>query len=207
MTEQPSHPIRPWIGDPPRTEPPSLPGYVELSRERLNMGPLTVVGFVLIPLWWFIIVALVAVVGGPTEFSFSIGLLALVYAALIALVAVPVFHELVHGIAGMLVGVKPAYGVGAGFAYTTFREPLGKWQYLAVGLAPLAVLTVLSVLVAARWEAIAPAAVFFAVINAAGAIGDLWMSWRILRAPRSAIFYDLADGFSVLVPEGVTRAG
>ncbi len=165
------------------------------------MGPLTIVGFVLIPVWWFVIVALVALAGGPEESSFAITAKTFVAGALIALVAVPVLHELVHGIAGMLVGVRPAYGVGPGFAYTTFREPLGKWQYLAVGIAPLVVLTVLSVLVAARWESIANAAIFFAVVNAAGAIGDLWMSWRIIRAPRAAIFYDLADGFAVLVPE------
>lgn len=202
MTAETSRPIRPWIGDPPRTEPPERPGYVELSRERLNMGPLTILGFVLIPVWWYVIVGLVVLAGGPEGSSFSINLKTLVFGALIALVAVPVLHELVHGIAGMLVGVKPAYGVGAGFAYTTFREPLGKWQYLAVGLAPLVVLTVLAVFVAARWESVANAAIFLAVINAAGAIGDLWMSWRIVRAPRSAIFYDLADGFAVLVPEG-----
>lgn len=202
MTAETSRPIRPWIGDPPRTEPPELLGYVELSRERLNMGPLTVLGFVLIPVWWYVIVALVVLAGGPEGSSFTINLKTFVFGALIALVAVPVLHELVHGIAGMLVGVKPAYGVGAGFAYTTFREPLGKWQYLAVGLAPLVVLTVLAVFVAARWESVANAAIFFAVINAAGAIGDLWMSWRIVRAPRSAIFYDLADGFAVLVPDG-----
>lgn len=201
MTVETSQPMRPWIGDPPRTEPPDRPGYAEISREHLNMGPLTIVGFVLIPIWWFVIVMFVALAGGPDSSSFSITLTTLVLGALIALVAVPVLHELVHGIVGMLVGVKPAYGVGAGFAYTTFREPLGKRQYLAVGLAPLVVLTLLAIVVAARWESVANAAIFFAVINAAGAIGDLWMGWRVARAPRGAIFYDLADGFAVLVPE------
>lgn len=204
MTTETSRPVRPWIGDPPLTEPPDLPGYVELSRERLSMGPLTILGFVLIPVWWYVIVALVVLAGGPNDSSISIGPKTFIAGAVIALIAVPILHELVHGIAGMLVGVKPAYGVGAGFAYTTFREPLGKWQYLAVGLAPLVVLTALSVLVAVRWDSVANAAIFFAVINAAGAIGDLWMSWRIVRAPRSGIFYDLADGFAILVPEGQT---
>lgn len=201
MSAEPSRPIRPWIGDPPRTEPPDHPGYVEVSRERLKMGPLTVLGFVLIPVWWYVIVRLVVLFGGPDELTFAVNAKTLIVGAVIALVLVPVVHELVHGVVGMAVGVKPAYGVGAGFAYTTFREPLGKWQYLAVGLAPLLVLTVIAVFVAARWDAVTNAAIFFAVINATGAIGDLWMSWRILRAPRSAVFYDLADGFAVLAPD------
>ncbi|MCO5177493.1 MAG: DUF3267 domain-containing protein, partial [Thermomicrobiales bacterium] len=175
--------IRPWIGDPPRTEAPELPGYVQLHREQLGMGALTIIGFVLIPLWWFIFVALVSLAGGPSSSSFEINLTTLFVGALIALVLVPVLHEAVHGIAGMLVGATPSYGIGPGFAYTTFPEPLRKWQYLTVGIAPLIVLSILSVLVAARWESVANAAIFFAVINAAGAIGDLWMSWKILRTP------------------------
>ena len=35
--------------------------------------------------------------------------------------------------------------------------------------------------------------------HASGAIGDLWMAERILRLPRQAIFYDLADGFAAVV--------
>jgi len=206
VTAETGRPIRPWIGDPPRTDPPEHVGYVELSRERLRMGPMTVVGFVLIPVWWYVIATLVMLAGGSKSLSFAIDGRSLVFGLLIALVAVPVIHELIHGVAGKLVGVKPAYGVGPGFAYTTFREPLGKWQYLAVGLAPLVVLTILSVIVAARFESAAIGAIFFAVINAAGAIGDIWMSWRIVRAPRGAIFYDLADGFAVLIPDPSTRA-
>ncbi len=192
--------IRPWIGDPPRTAPPDLPGYVQLHREQLGMGPLTIVGFVLIPVWWFIFVMLVSLAGGPSSSSFDINLLTLAVGVFIALVLVPLLHEAVHGIAGMLVGATPSYGIGPGFAYTTFPEALRKWQYLTVGIAPLIVLSILSVLVAAVWESVANAAIFFAVINAAGAIGDLWMSWKILRAPNDALFFDLADGFAAMVP-------
>jgi hypothetical protein len=192
--------IKPWIGDPPRTEAPETPGYTVISHEQLNLVSGSLVGFVLIPVWWFVFALLVAALGGPliNEIWFDVG--NLIAGAFIALILVPVLHEAIHGLAAMLVGARPSYGIGPGFAYTTFREPMGRWPYLFVGLAPLVVLSIACILLAAQFESLAGALIFFAVINAAGAIGDLWMSWRIIRQPHDAIFYDLADGFAVLTP-------
>jgi hypothetical protein len=119
----------------------------------------------------------------------------------IALLLVPLLHEAVHGLAAMLAGVKPSYGIGLGFAYTTFPDPVGKRPYLAIGLAPLVVLSALGIPLAAIWEGGTGAVIFFLVVNAAGAIGDLWMSSKIVRQPADALFVDLADGFAVYVPE------
>lgn len=193
--------MKPWIGDPPRTSVPDTPGYTQIAHEQLNLGAGTIAGFVLIPLWWFVFANAIGALGGPTISGVTIDLSNLLLGALIALVLVPVLHEAVHGGAALLVGARPSYGIGPGFAYTTFREPLRKWPYLTVGLAPLIILSLLCVLLAARWESLAGLLLFFAVVNAAGAIGDLWMSWRILRQPPNAIFYDLADGFAVLTPD------
>jgi hypothetical protein len=197
--------IRPWFGDPPRASAPEVDGYRQVAHERFNITTGTIAGFVLIPLWTFLIIGAVAALGGRSSYGvdFSVGTILL--GAFVALIAVPVVHEAVHGIVAMLFGARPSYGIGPGFAYTTFREPVPRNPYLAIGLAPLVVLTIASVMVAANWDAVAGWVIFFAIVNASGAIGDLWMSWRILRQPRSAIFYDLADGFAVLVPERDVR--
>jgi hypothetical protein len=71
-----------------------------------------------------------------------------------------------------------------------------------VGLAPLLVLSVACVTLALAWPAAAGYLLLAAIVNASGAIGDLWMAWRTLRLPRAALFYDLADGFAALVAGG-----
>jgi hypothetical protein len=182
-----------------------MPGYVQVAYERLEMGKMTILGFVLIPVWSFLFVGAIGALGGRSSYSFHATIWTLLMGAFVALIAVPVLHELVHGLAGALCGARPAYGIGPGFAYTTFREPLTRVPYLVIGLAPLVVLSAICVVLASRWDMGAGWLLFFAIVNAAGAIGDLWMSWRIVRQPRSAIFFDLADGFAVLAPEARQR--
>src|SRR5690606_33643689 len=117
------------------------------------------------------------------------------------ILAVTVVHEIIHGLVAAVLGAKPAFGVGPGIAYTTFLEPMSRAAYLAVGLAPLLIMSVAFVVAALYWPSAAGWLLAAAIINASGAIGDLWMSYRILRAPRGARFYDLADGFAVLAPD------
>lgn len=193
--------MKTWIGAPPRATAPDVPGYTLISHERFNITSGSIAGFVLIPVWAFLIIGIVSLLGGRSEYGASLSMSVVAAGAFVALLLVPLLHELVHGIAALAFRARPAFGIGPGFAYTTFQEPLRRAPYLAVGLAPLVVLTCASVFLALRHEQIAGWFIFFAVVNASGAIGDVWMSWRIARQPSSAIFFDLADGFAVLVPE------
>ncbi|CAN5376966.1 hypothetical protein BH23CHL1_BH23CHL1_10950 [soil metagenome] len=195
--------LKPWFGDLPHETAPEMAGYQQVSHEQLNMTKVTVGGTMLIPLWAIALMAVVAALGGPssyeTRFTFTTFILFFV-----AMVGVIVVHEIIHGVAAALLGVRPSFGIGPGFAYTTFLEPMKKSSYLIVGLAPLVVITVTTVAMATIWPDIAGWMVVIGTINASGAIGDLWMTARILRSPRRAMFYDLADGFAVFAPDPVT---
>ncbi|MBA2454552.1 MAG: DUF3267 domain-containing protein [Chloroflexia bacterium] len=195
--------LKPWFGDLPHETAPEMAGYQQVSHEQLNMTKVTVGGTMLIPLWAIALMAVVAALGGPssyeTRFTFTTFVLFFV-----AMVGVIVVHEILHGVAAALLGVSPSFGIGPGFAYTTFLEPMKKSSYLTVGLAPLVVITVTTVAMAAIWPDIAGWMVVIGTINASGAVGDLWMTARILRSPRRAMFYDLADGFAVFAPDPVT---
>ena len=195
--------LKPWFGDLPHETAPELPGYRQVSHEQLNMTKITVVGTILIPLWAIALLAVVAVLGGPSSYATTFTFTTLIL-FVIAMVGVIVVHEIIHGVAAALLGTKPSFGIGPGFAYTTFLEPMNKSSYLIVGLAPLVVFTVLTVAAAAIWPDIAGWMIVIGTINASGAIGDLWMTTRILRAPRRAVFYDLADGFAVFAPDTAT---
>lgn len=206
-TEKKAISLRPWIGEPPRTSPPTVDGYRLTAHLRFDMIQGSIAGLVLIPFWWIFYTVTVGLIGGPYLSELTVTLPDFLLGIGIALVLVPIFHEAVHGIAAMLAGVRPSYGIGPGFAYTTFPDPVGKRAYLMIGLAPLVVLSMLGVPLAAAWDTGTRAVIFFLVVNAAGAIGDIWMSWRIALQPADATFVDLADGFAVYVPEsGQTRA-
>jgi hypothetical protein len=167
----------------------------------MNMAQVSVAGMLLIPIWLFVFVGIIAALGGRSSYDVRVTPANLLLGALIALVVVPVLHEVVHGLLAVVFRARPAFGIGPGFAYTTFREPMTRWPYLAVGLGPLVVLSVAFVALAVAWPSAGGYLLLAAVVNSAGAIGDLWMAWRILRLPRNALFYDLADGFAALVPE------
>ena len=218
-----------WGAQPPAT-PPDVPGYTLALHARAELLSLAISGAVLVPLWIALFSALVAVLGGRTSFATRLtptsillgSIIALVAvpnahgscptssrpsrASIIALVAVPIAHELLHGLAARAVGAHPTFGIGPGYAYTTFREPLGRWRYLAVGLTPFVAIGVAAVVLAATWDRVAGWLIVVAVVNAAGAIGDLWMTWRVLRLPRQALLCDLIDGFAALMPNPAALA-
>ena len=188
-----------WGAQPPAM-PPDVPGYTLALRARAERLSLAISGAVLVPLWIALFSALVAVLGGRTSFAARLTPTSILLGSIIALIAVPVAHELLHGLAARAVGAHPTFGIGPGYAYTTFREPLGRWRYLAVGMTPFVAIGGAAVVLAATWDPVAGWLIVVAVVNAAGTIGDLWMTWRVLRLPRQALFCDLIDGFAALMP-------
>lgn len=185
----------------PRREPPDPPGYRRVTYDRIPMTRVTLLGLISAPIWLGFFMFVSGALGGPGEISFEVSFVDLIIALVLLLVAVPVVHEAVHGIVAQLTGAHPSYGVGPGYAYTTFLEPVGKGEYLLIGLAPLVVLSVIGVAVMVLAPSIAGLTLVFLVANAAGAVGDVWMAWRTRQLPPCARIYDLADGFVAYLPE------
>ncbi len=112
-------------------------------------------------------------------------------------------HEFVHGIAMRFFGARPQYGISILMLYTTspgyaFRRN----QYLVVALAPLIVLSAsacigIIIMAGSPWVLILA---LLASINAAGAVGDLWISAVVLRYPSDAYVVDERDGIRILLP-------
>lgn len=115
-------------------------------------------------------------------------------------------HELAHGLAMMAFGAKPRYGLklealalyatAPGYAFT-------RNQYLALILAPLSSLSVLALLGIGLFAetVFVPALVVGALVNAAGACGDVYMAWLTARYPASAYVIDEEDGMRVFLPQ------
>lgn len=192
--------LRPWIGKPPRTELPEPEGYQLLRHERIPLTPAALLGLVLFPVWGVIFVLAMSILGGRTSYTFTISLWSVVGA--IGIVALTtVLHEIIHGLAALLSGQRPSFGMGKGFFYTTIQGSVSWGQYMAIALSPGIVIGAGAIIGALIWPAAAGWLMFASMFNASGVGGDLWMARRVLAAPRDARFYDLADGFAVYGPE------
>jgi hypothetical protein len=189
-------------GDPKlRHDPPDLPGYRLERRPAIPVRRLSLLSFPLaIPFGvFFYVIGLLLQPDG--EVTISLGFVNLLILAGIVLIVVPVAHEAVHGVIAKLLGARPFYGIGAGFAYTSFEQPVSPRHYRLITIGPIVVLSAFCIAlfpVSSDWFLFV---LGFAVINAAGAVGDLWILWSIRELPENAVIYDLADGYAAFVPE------
>ncbi len=116
------------------------------------------------------------------------------------MILVVLMHEWVHGLFfWIFTRQQPVFGVGWGYAYACAPGwYFPRWQYLIVGLAPLVLLTLggLAAIAIAPSNWVTPIYLGL-LINASGAVGDLWITARIAREPGEILVEDTGDGFKV----------
>jgi len=119
---------------------------------------------------------------------------------MVILVATILLHELVHGLFFWIFSHhKPEFGLGLGYAFAAMPDWFfPKWQYMFVGLSPLALITATGLLfcifIPANWL---PTLLFGMVINIGGAIGDIYVCWRIAIDEKDVCIRDTGDGFEL----------
>ena len=136
----------------------------------------------------------------------SVALSFLTFVVLIAVVVV--LHELCHGLAIRAFGGEPRYGFGVAYflvpyAFATTETHLTRNQFILVALAPLVVLTGVGVPVMILFEL--PWLAMPLALNAAGAVGDLWMSLIVLSYPAEVTVLDNETGIEIYGPPETER--
>lgn len=116
-----------------------------------------------------------------------------------------ILHELLHGLTMQILGAKPQYGIlwkkmmlyatSPGHAYR-------RNDYVGIALAPLVVISILTILgmwflEETPWVALLG---LCGAINASGAIGDIWITMLVLRYAATAYVVDQRDGVQVFLP-------
>ncbi len=137
----------------------------------------------------------------PSSLAFGLGE---IIAVILTVVITIVLHELAHGIAMQRFGAQPRYGAlwkQAMFYATAPGYAFRRNDYVQIALAPLILLSVLSILgmwflSGTFWVIVLAIA---GIINATGAIGDLWITGIVLRYPASAYIMDEKDGVRVFL--------
>ncbi len=108
-------------------------------------------------------------------------------------------HELVHGVFFWIYSrSRPVFGLRSGYAFTAAPGWFfPRRQYLVIALAPLILLSILGMVLVVILPAGVLALVLFGmVVNAAGAVGDIWIAFMIIRERRSIVIEDLGDGMN-----------
>lgn len=123
----------------------------------------------------------------------------------LALIAVLIFHELVHGLFYWLFSShRPKFGFQGLLPYAA--APAGVYfprnQFLVVGLSPLVLLTAVGLLLMVIVPiAFVPFLLFFVVFNVSGAAGDLIMVIQLMRFSSDTLIEDSTSGVIIYGPE------
>lgn len=187
--------------------PPTPPGYqdpyrVEYPTILLFLGSVALgflaagfYGWVLLQLHGptvFAVIFTINDMGNGFEITTNLGLVAIPF--LSAIVVTVVIHELIHGLAFRWHGYDVIYGFlpAKGAFYTA---AIGQYQQrehlITVGLSPLVIISIVSlILLVIPTPLVAITAYFVLILNTAGSIGDLFMTWRLWRVPTKSLVFD-----------------
>ncbi len=162
-------------------------------------------------LFWFInigsIVLIIPFVIPMFFFSYSINFnellpLTIVYMGLlVGMIATLVVHELIHGLFFKVFGKGKLKFRFHGFAASCSMPNVyfKKWPYFIIGIAPFVVLNIILVVLSIVFYNTMYFIIAYIslIINFSGCIGDLYVSYRLLKSPKSIIINDYGIGMRI----------
>ncbi len=172
-------------------------GKLEMTKEvvvtLLGMGTLALFAF------GFFFTSLYTLFTGNASFKFTSGTITISIALFIGTM---VLHELIHGAFISKYGGKPGYGAGIAhfilpYFYVTTKTIFSRNQFIVISVAPLVVISLVGIGIMAALPSIAHWMFIPFVINASGAVGDLWMTRNVLRYPKHVFLEDRKNGFII----------
>lgn len=185
-----------------------LLGSISLKQNRRLFMLLNILGIpwlLACAAFFFFMAGLLGALGsgsGSVTLDATTLLLSLV-ALVVTSAVVLVLHELAHGLFFWLfTRSRPRFGFKGAYAYAAapgwyFPRP----QFLIIGLAPIVLISLAGLLVLPFTAP--PVSLLFIValiVNATGAIGDLYMIARLLVVPRGVLIEDQGEGIRWFAP-------
>ena len=190
----------------------SLPDdYQEVLSWKVTGKPLRMIALNIIGVFLFVIFGMVfsSIAGSlgklPSEGNFRLGL-GEISLAIAGVVVTFVLHELTHGLAMQMFGASPKYGIiwkGLMLYATSPGYAYRRNNYVVIALAPFVFISLLVVLgmwilQGTSWVALLCVC---GIVNASGAIGDVWITMIVLRYTGNAYVMDEHDGIRVFLPK------
>jgi hypothetical protein len=116
---------------------------------------------------------------------------------LVLIPATILIHEVIHGVTYQLLGYQVSYGLapelGAAYA-AAFGQFQKRIHNLIVAVMPLIVITLIGVpLLSVSGNVFLGTCAFVVlIINTSGAVGDVYISWRLVQMPAGTLLYDVS---------------
>lgn len=133
--------------------------------------------------------------GSPADVVISFDLTSLIL-VIITVGLIVVVHELVHAAVLRLMDYRVQFGFNwrlPGAYAAAFGQFMERNHNLWTALAPLVVINLLAVpLLAVPFFPVVSLAFIALLVNTSGAVGDLYLAWRLLRMPRQTLLYDVS---------------
>jgi hypothetical protein len=190
----------------------SLPdNYQEVLSWKVTGKPVRVIALNIVGVFLFIIFGMIfssiAISVGrmPSEGNFRLGL-GEMGLAIVGIVLTLILHELTHGLTMQMFGASPKYGIiwkGLMLYATSPGYAYRRNAYVVISLAPFVFISALVILgmwilQGTAWVALLA---ICGVVNASGAVGDMWITMIVLRYAATAYVMDERDGIRVFLPK------
>jgi hypothetical protein len=188
----------------------SLPDdYQEVLSWKVTGKPFRVIALNIIGVLFFFIFGMIFSslaysLGRLPEGNFGLGL-GEISLAIAGIVLTFVLHELTHGLAMQMFGARPKYGIiwkGLMLYATSPGYAYRRNNYVVIALAPFVLISTLVllgmwILQGTTWVALL---CICGIVNASGAVGDMWITMVVLRHAPTAYVMDERDGVRVFLP-------
>lgn len=192
-----------------------LSGKFNLKNTR-QVITMNLVGFVLLILSIWFFGWLTIWMRGPSAISFSFEFSSIssslfsVGQLILVIFLVLVLHEAIHAMFFWIFSHhKPLVGFKGFYAYASMPGwYFPRIQYLIIGIAPLAIITLLGIILLATLPVAFIYLVMVAlVMNSSGAVGDIFVVIWLLTKPKTTLALDKIDSIEFYVPESHTKSG
>jgi hypothetical protein len=177
----------------------------KVTGKPIRVITLNVLGVLLFVIFGMIFFSLAVSLGKLPlgEFKFGLREISLVIAGIVLTF---VLHELMHGLVMQIFGAKPKFGIiwkGLMLYATSPGYAYRRNDYVVIALAPFVFISTLVVL--GMWLLQGTPWVVLlgicGIINASGAVGDMWITMIVLRYATTARIMDEQDGIRVFLPK------
>ena len=172
-------------------------GKLEMTKEvayTLNgMGLLALFAF------GFLFTSLYTLFTGKIDLNYTSGT---ILSSVALVIGTFVLHELIHGAVMSKYGGKPRYGAGIAhyilpYFYATTKTIFTRNQFIVIAIAPLVVISLVSIGIMAAFPSIAHWMLIPFVLNGSGAVGDMWVVRNVLRCPKHVFLEDQKSGLII----------
>lgn len=181
---------------------------INFAKNKPLLVSLTAISLVLFFAFGLLFLALASYLSHPfnhVQITLALpGMIGALFVIVIVTFLNMILHELLHGLFfWIFTHTRPTFGFKGLYAFAAAPNwYIPRNPFLVIGLAPLIVISLVGLVIVPFVSfAVALTLVFVMTINAAGAVGDIYMVGLLLTKPSNILIRDFGDGITMYRPK------